>query len=387
MESETAWWLVGVAGLVFWGIKIWPMALALRHPRFLSAVRVPADGTAPRVSVIVPARDEGESIRACLDSLLTQSYENIEIIAVNDRSTDETGRVMDEFAGRDKRVRVIHVSELPNGWLGKNHANEAGAEQATGDYILFTDGDVLFAPDALRRAIRHMRVEGLDHLCVFPGMITDGYFERAAVCFFGILFYVALRLRQVRNPLEPRAFCGIGAFNLVRTRAYRAFGGHEPLRMEVADDAKLGKLMKMNGFVTDVLEGRPDVRVRWQKGWWGVVTGLEKNGFAGSDYLLGKSLAGIAGVVLLGVAPLIGLAFAPGWSRLPYGLLLLSEVSLLARVARQQGFSRAVGFAFPIAALTLAYAVGRSVVLTLVRGGIRWRGTFYPLADLRRGVV
>ncbi len=390
MDEAMAWAVIGWAGLVYWGITVWPLAESMRHPRFVGEVCGSEDLVregAPRVSVIVPARDEGEVIRRCLDSLLAQEYLNLEIIAVDDRSGDETGGVMDELAVRDGRLKAVHVKELPAGWLGKNHANQVGAGAATGEYLLFTDGDVLFEPDAIRKAVQHVRVEGLDHLCLFPGLICHGYFEKAAVCFFGGLFFAALRLQHVRNPLVAKAFCGIGAFNLVRAGAYRAVGGHEPLRLEVADDIKLGKLLKMNGFVTDVLAGWPEVSVRWQKGWWGVVTGLEKNGFAGSDYRLMKVTASVLAVVLLAVAPFVGIVLAPGWSWVPYGLLLLSQVSVLGRLARHHGYSRWVGLAFPVAALTLALAVGRSVVLVLARGGVRWRGTFYSLKELRGGIV
>lgn len=379
--------VAGVVGLASWSIVAWPLVRGLLRPRFLSRARGDFPMDVPRVSVIVPACNEDQAIRACLVSLTAQDYDPLEIIAVDDRSSDGTGRIMDDLAARDHRISVLHIQNLPTGWLGKNHANWTGATQAKGTWLLFTDGDILFEPQTIRLAVIHAESERLDHLCLFPGLICEGYFEKAAVCFFGLVFSAALKLWQVRNPLVPQSFCGVGAFNLVRADAYRAIGTHARMRMEVADDVKLGKLLKQKGFVTDILAAWPELSVRWQKGFRGVVNGLEKNGFAGSDYRLGRTTYRVVAVMLLAVLPIVGAVFAPGLWRLPYALWWASEVAVLAMAARQQRFSWTVGLAFPIAAFGVAFAVGRSTLLTLWRRGIIWRGTFYSLRELRQGVV
>lgn len=385
--SEWRWLLVGVAGLGLWLIQAWPVLLAMLHPRRLSRVRADRHSDGPLISVIVPARNEAAAIRACITSLLAQDYAPLEVIAVNDRSTDQTGSILDELAVGDARLRVIQVSELPPNWLGKSHANHLGAGAANGQWLLFTDGDILFERSTIRLAEAHAQREGLDHLCLFPGLICLGYFEKAAVCFFGILFYAMLQMRHVRNPLKPKAFCGVGAFNMVSTTAYCAVGGHERLRMEVADDAKLGKLFKMNGFVTDLLYAADCLRVRWQNGFWGVVRGLEKNAFAGAEYRTGRSFMGIAALLALALLPVVGTVIAPGGAKMVYAGWMISEMALLAMAARNQGFSWLVGLAFPVAGAGIAFAITRSVVLALSRGGIYWRETFHSLAELRRGVV
>jgi glycosyltransferase involved in cell wall biosynthesis len=381
------WWLVGLTGLSFWLWHGRHLLAGMLRPRRLSMVKPHADSQAPFVSVIVPARNEGESVRACLQSLLNQDYQQIEIVAVDDRSGDATGAIMDAVAAIDRRVQVIHVTSLPEGWLGKCQANYLGAAVARGEWLLFTDGDIIFEPSTLSRAISHVTGEGLDHLCLFPGLISDGGFEKAIVCCFGLLLSVVLKLWDVRNPLKPLAFCGIGAFNLVRAEAYRLSGGHERLRMEVADDVKLGKLLKMHGFVTDVLDGIEAIRVRWQRGYWGVVRGLEKNGFAGADFRTWKAFGGILALAAIAVLPIVGSAVAPGASKIPFVVWMIAEMLLLALGARSQGFSPILGGLFPVAMLGIVFALARSVILALVRRGIYWRETFHSLEDLRRGVV
>jgi glycosyltransferase involved in cell wall biosynthesis len=381
------WWLVGLAGLLYWLWHGRHLLAAMIRPRRLTMVEPQRDRESPLVSVIVPARNEGESVRACLLSILKQDYPQVEIIAVDDRSSDATGAIMDEVAATDRRMQVIHVTRLPSGWLGKCHANEVGSRTASGQWLLFTDGDILFEVDTLSRAMAFVTAEGLDHLCLAPGLICEGALEKAIVCCFTLLFMVAFKLQDVRNPLKPKSFCGIGAFNLVRAEAYRISGGHERLRMEVADDVKLGKLLKMHGFVTEVLDGIGAIRVRWQRGYWGVVRGLEKNGFAGTDFQTWRAIGGILALAAIAVLPLVGSALAPGASRIPFVLWMFSEMLLLGLAARSQGFSPFVGLLFPVALLGIVFAVARSVFLALIRRGIYWRETFHSLEELRRGVV
>jgi hypothetical protein len=388
--AETLLFVAGLAGLGAWLWHAIPVLPGLLRPRFIADTRVPAGETAadpPRVSVIVPACNEAGMIRRCVQSLLDQDYPSLEIIAVDDRSTDGTGALLDELAAANLRLTARHVTELPPGWLGKNHANHTGAAAAGGDWLLFTDGDVIFQRDAIRLAMAHAEPEGLDHLCLFPGLICGTFLERAACCFFGILFTMALQVRHVRNPLRPGAFCGVGAFNLVRRTAYEAIGTHARLRLEVADDVKLGKLLKRAGFVSDVLAGWPQVSVRWQQGLGGVIRGLEKNAFCGADYRVGRSLYLTVCLAVLGLAPVGGAVFAPGWARVPFAAALATQVALLGLAARRQGFGWSVGLGFPVAAVALAVAQARSTLLALCRGGIRWRGTFYPLGELRRELI
>lgn len=390
MEWQITATVFALAGLCLWLIRAIPVCASLRHARHLRDVKTTDRPTAeppPLVSVIVPARDEEAAIERCLESLAAQDYPNLEVIAVDDRSTDSTGGIMDHLAARHRRIRVVHVADLPSGWLGKNHANRTGAARARGDWLLFTDGDVFFQPDTVRLAIRHAQNEALDHLCLFPGLVRGGFWERAMCTFFMMALVASCRAWQVRDPLRPEAFFGVGAFNRVRRRAYEQIGTHRRLRLEVADDVKLGKLLKQNGFVSDGLVAWPHLTLRWHVGLRGVVRGLEKNAFCATDYRVGQALVGAAVLLAAAAMPILGTVLAPGWARLVFAAWFGSEVAALGYGARKQNDTGWLGIAFPVVSLTTAYTLMRSMVLTLARGGVQWRGTFYRLADLRREMI
>lgn len=178
----------------------------------------------PLVSVIVPARNEEGKIEICLQSLLKTDYSNIEIIAVNDRSEDRTGAIMDRLADGNKRLRVIHIKELPEKWLGKNHAMYKASQTAKGDFLLFTDGDIIFEKETLRLAIQYITHNNLDHICLFPQTIPGSYWENALTVFFGLLFILGTKPWAIPGG-SKRAYAGIGAFNLVGKSAYDKIGG------------------------------------------------------------------------------------------------------------------------------------------------------------------
>lgn len=396
---------VGLFGLATFALKMRPVYVAMRHARHLGDVRLAedrcldgdyadggrADGreslSPPLVSVIVPACNEEAAVERCLRSLLAQDYPAVEVIALDDRSTDRTGEIMERLACEDGRLRVHRVRTLPEDWLGKNHANYVGAGLARGSWLLFTDGDIIFQPDCLSRAVQHVQSERLHHLTLMPGIVCAGYWEKAICCLFALGLADYLKPWHLRNPLKPRSYHGVGAFNLVERGAYEAIGGHERLRLEVGDDINLGKLLKQGGFVSDILAGWPHVSLRWQTGLSGVVRGLEKNGFCGADYRVSKTIVAVLLLAVFVLMPIVGTLLAPGWTRVPFAVLWAAQAGLLGSAARRQDFSWTVGLGMPVAGLAMAWALTRSMLLALWRGGIVWRGTFYPLAKLRAGHV
>ncbi len=340
----------------------------------------------PTVVVIVPARDEAATIRPALASLLALDYDPLKIIAVDDRSTDRTGQILDELAADNDRLDVMHVTELPAGWLGKNHANWVGAAQSDSDWLLFTDADVVFEPDVLERAVCFAERNDLDHLALVPELIRGGLWENAMVGTFLLFFMLQYRPWSVRNP-RSRRYVGIGAFNLIRRSAYERIGTHRRLALDVTDDVKLGKLVKLEGLTQDVLNGDGQLAVRWHHGLRGVIRGLEKNAFAGFDYSLAW-LAGCTVPLLLGIVLMYaGAAAAPGLDRAGY-LAAAAMVHLAFAILLWRGrVNPALTVLLPVMGLVFYYIIYRATYLTLHRGGIVWRGTLYPLSDLRKGVV
>ena len=382
------WWILFAFG---WFVAAFWAAGAYRIPRFVRdgmiadrAGLLPDLETWPKVSVVVPARDEAERIEEALRSLTRMDYPNLEVIAVDDRSGDGTGAIMDRVAAEEPRVEVLHVTSLPEGWLGKCHAMQVGARRATGEILLFTDGDVVFAPDILRLAVRYLAAKRLDHLALMPGMIPGGYWEDAFKIYFAMVFISGLKAWAVDSPSKD-LYVGIGAFNLVRRSAYEGFGGHEALRLEVADDLMLGKRIKQAGYRQEALFAPSHLRLRWLTGVRGIVLGLEKNGFAAIGYSLPFLFFLTALMVCFYAVPYLGILFlrdARITGYLATVLLMHGTYGYFASFHRS-GWLTAP--ALPVAAFLYLFTLWRSAVLTLRRKGVVWRDTFYPLEVLKRG--
>jgi glycosyltransferase involved in cell wall biosynthesis len=390
------------AGLVVgWGVALlwtartvaWLRGMS-RLPDLLEQPTGPVGGL---VSVIVPARNEGAAVADGLRSLLGSKGVDLEVIAVDDRSTDETGVAMDALsevprgAPREPGVKYVveHVRELPTGWLGKPHAMVRGAAVATGEWLLFTDGDVVFAEETLARALTYIESEGADYLLVVPTAVTRSAGEAMMLPFLYVLSIWGPRLWRMADP-RSRDGVGVGAFNLMRRSTYEAVGGWERLRMEVLEDVRMGYLIKQAGFAMRVATGRNLVRIRWAHGAWGVVTNLSKNVFAAFRFRLGLMVSGTVAIAVMCLLPFAGLAVGLVWDRAWLWPSLVSIAALGALYWRYRRFADPNGaatvlwlLAFPAAALVFVYAMVRSTVLTLMRGGVVWRDTFYSLGELR----
>ena len=347
----------------------------------------PFQGTGgPKVSVIVAARNEARKIEEALRSILAQDYPYLEFIVVDDRSTDETGIILDRLVTMDTRVRVVHITELPKGWLGKNHAQHFGAERATGELILFTDADVVMECSVISRAVAWLRHEEIDHLAITPQLQMPG----TLLCMFGgafaLFFGLYAKPWKARDPKSPRHI-GIGAFNLVRTEAYRAVGGHQAIAMRPDDDMKLGKLIKKHGFHQDLLLSDGLITVEWYGSVGELIRGLEKNTFAGVEYSLVIVVASSVAQLLLFTWPLVALAFTHG----PTWWLNLAIVDALAILyadnAHCHGAKRWHCVGFPVTAVLFQYIIWRATLMTLMNNGIDWRGTHYSLPELKANKV
>jgi glycosyltransferase involved in cell wall biosynthesis len=352
---------------------------ALGQRRLLRLGSVAPAGNEPRLSIVVAARNEARGIEAAVTSLLKLDYPRLEIIVVDDRSTDGTGAILERLSSATGRLRVVHVTALPPGWLGKNHALHMGASQATGDLLLFTDADVVFEPTTLRRATALVQQRKLDHLTAIPEAHAPGVAVRAFVAAFGVFFSLYARPWNARNP-RSRAHVGIGAFNLIRSGAYRAIGGHEAIAMRPDDDMKLGKLLKLRGFRQDVVDGRGFVSVEWYASLRELVDGLMKNSFAGVDYSLWKAAGATGALLATYVWPFVAVITTAGAVRALNGLCVLLVVGIFSTVNRSRVL---YVLAFPPAAVLFAYIIWRSALIAVTTGTVTWRGTKYPLAALK----
>ncbi|HLL41401.1 MAG TPA: glycosyltransferase family 2 protein [Rubrobacteraceae bacterium] len=338
-----------------------------------------------KLSVVIPACNEERKLEGALRTVLGQDYPNLEVILVNDRSTDGTGRIMERLAAGREGTAVIHVEELPEGWLGKNHAVRVGAERACGDWLLLTDADVRFHPATLRRAVAHAETQGLDHLTLIPELRLSGYWLRSFVAFFYAAFLV-LRGYYKANVPSSKTGVGIGAFNLIRRGAYQKAGGYEALANRPDDDLTLGDRVKKLGMRQELALGHGLIEVEWYSSLGELFRGVEKNTFAALGYSFPKTFAWILAVLAIMAWPFVAIFVSRRRTAALYLGAVTAQVATFAVCNRFLGwrvFLHAPGY--PVCVILFAYALARSALLALARGGVYWRGTFYPLSLLRRG--
>ena len=368
---------------IFHGLRV---AYGAWQLPWIKEIAPAADSDCPRVSILFAARDEQEKLPAALETLSALDYPHLEIIAVDDRSQDATGRVLDEFARSHPRLHVVHVAQLPPGWLGKPHGLQKAYEASTGEWLLFTDADVRFSHDVLRRAITLAKQGNLDHLTLLCDVEMVGFWETVLLTFFGLAFFIANDPHRAANP-KSQMYVGVGAFQLLKRSAYQASGTHRRLALEVVDDMKLGKIVKESGFRSGVGISQDAVVVRWHAGLGNIVRGVTKNFFAALGYNLAFVAAAVAALLLTNVLPIAGLLFGHGWVRVFSAIAILIAVGFHAGVDIVTRVSPLYALTYPLGAIFFAYMLLRSTVITLKQGGIVWRDTFYPLDELRRGVV
>lgn len=373
-------WLIAL----FW---MWKAIAAARGLPGIPDITLPQYDVAPEgnpsLTIIVPARNEAADVAACLKSLLQQDYANLQIIAVDDRSTDQTGAIMEALAAEHPdKLRVLHIAELPPNWLGKTHAMAFAARHAASDYLLFTDADILFRADALRHCLAQAVATNADHFVTLPTPTVKTRGEGMLLGFLQVLGLWATRPWRADNPHAKRDFVGIGAFCLLRSSAYQQLGGFEAFRMEILEDLTLARRVKQMELRQRVAIAPNLVKVHWASGAMGVVGVMTKNLFAVFLFRISFLLMACGWLALFYLAPIAFLVWSP--TRIP-AIVTLAAIALLYRLAgRLSGISAWYAVLFPISTVLFLYSLLRSMFITLKQGGVTWRGTFYPLTELRQ---
>ena len=385
-------WAVSLA----WVTRAVESLLFFRRVPDLTALPIPsalaASATGPLLSVVVPACNEQGAIEATIRSLMASQGVPLEVIAIDDRSTDATGAILDRLASEfaipgvdGNSLSALHIEALPQGWLGKPHALAEGVKLARAPYLLFTDADIFFREDAILRSLHCLQQQNLDHLALAATPITRSRGEKIVLAALTILAAWSIRLWRVQDP-KARESLGVGSFTLVRREAYEQVGGWAAVRMEVLEDLRFGwELKRRHGLRQAVAIGRGLLLLHWAPGAIGLAHNLGKNGFAIFRYNLALALVALTGLTVLLFAPLAALAGPPAarWAFVPFAV----SIFFLHRLSRKQSDVPArYLLLFPIGAALLIYGVLRSVVLTLARGGVVWRGTRYPRSPCCAGM-
>jgi glycosyltransferase involved in cell wall biosynthesis len=378
--AECTAWLIASA----WAVRVSDL---LRHSGSVEDLtkpewqQAPFDG--PSLTVVVPARDEAANIAATLDALMAADYPPMQVVAVNDRSTDATGEILDEYAQRwPMRLRVIHVEELADGWMGKTFAMQLAVERTESDYVLFTDADVLFSPSVLRRAVAYAEQTQAAHLVVMPTLLVRSRGEGIVLGFFQILAMWATRPWRVSDPKARRDTIGVGAFNMVRRDAWLRLGGFEPQRMVVLEDIHIGLRFKAEDQPQRMAYAPGMVLVHWATGMRGLVRVMTKNLFSGTNFNPLLMLAACAWIVGFCILPLAGLAWWP--TVLPAMVVIFAVAAAYRRMGVYSKIDARYGWLYPVGAMVFVWVMLRSMVTAFLIGGVRWRGTKYRLQELRR---
>jgi glycosyltransferase involved in cell wall biosynthesis len=377
---------IAAATLILTVLSAFDLVVGNRRVRALREVSPLLTVDPPRVSIIVAARNEQRNIAQALRSLLGLSYPDYELIVVNDRSEDDTGSILDDMASSHNRIKVIHIDALPAGWLGKNHALWVGSKRASGELLLFADADVVMEPTVVNRAVAFLRQNRLDHLAATPSVRMPGVFLNMFGASFILFFSLFARPWKARDP-KSRCHIGIGAFNMVQADAYRRVGGHETIRLRPDDDIKLGKIIKNAGFRQDVVYAPEFLMVEWYASIAEVIRGLEKNAFAGADYSIPLVLTGVVFHSFCSIFPFLAVFLTHGLTRQLYLATVMLILLVVADCARFHHSRPWYAVGYPLTSVLFVYILLRTMTLNLIQGGIRWRGTFYSLEELKRNKI
>lgn len=340
--------------------------------------------TLPKLSIIITACNEQDNIINTLTQLDAQDYPHLEIICINDRSTDATGKIIDSFIKQSKHpIKAIHIKTLPDGWLGKNYAAHTGSQAASGDWLLFMDADVNMKPDCIKRAMSHALDNKLDNLTVLAHYICNGFlYNIVHLVHKGHGLVIPLKPWLARSKRSKKSF-NLGLFSLINKNAYVTCGGHQAVALKCIEDVNLGTLIKKHGFSQDVLNAQDSVSIEWYPTLKQFFNGLQKNTFAYINFKLVPAVLMLLAWYLLYVFPIAAIFFTHG---ITLYLNLASAFLMLLVYINVANFFRIplkyIWF-YPLGLVIYPYVIINSIAYYYKHKGIYWRGTFYSAQTLK----
>ena len=374
------------AGCLYWLAVLYLTIRVIKSVPLLEMMPAPEREEWPQVSVIVPVRDELENLGGPVASRLEDDYPGLELVLVDDRSSDGTSKRIDEMAASDTRVKAVHVSDLPGGWLGKVYAMQRGIEESGGEWMVFSDADTYVKPGALARAVSYCESRGLDHLAVIPELYRCKALQDSVS---QVLLRIMLITERVWKAADERSSAAVGSpsFALVRRAAIEDAGGLAELRMEPTEDIAIAQMLKTAGGRSGAVNGRGYVGAFFCRSLRETAVSLERGVYA---TLGGFSLARVFWFTLLFFA----LEFGPYLFFIPMGIPYNELIGTVAvslgmivsiLICRWLRMPLAAAFFFPIDLLIVVYMLLRAGIVCAAQGGIIWRDTFYPTEMLRMG--
>lgn len=365
-----------IAGL--WAVALWWTFYCFRKQKPLDIRKNTDVNRKPLVSIIVPARNEAHRVlEKSIPSMLAQTYENYELIVLNDRSTDNTEEVLLQCKAQNARCKIYNGVEPDKTWLGKPFALQQAFEKAIGDWIISTDADIIFAPETLQTVIDYAEENNFDALTLIPKQIYGSFWERLFMPVFGWFCLLAMPLHRV-NDLKRKESMGVGNFFMFRREVLERIGGFECVKNEVAEDLKLGEIIKSKGYRLRIDYTPKLIETRMYAGFSEIWEGFTKNLFSGMKFSLLKMFFGVFSILLFGVLPIFLAVFVLAVGNfklfLPLIFIYLLQVCVLAKAAQEWEGSLIYA---PLAPLGLALFLAilmNSTIKILSGKGVTWKG-------------
>lgn len=374
--------LLGAANL-FWLISMIHAVLALRRTAYLPDGGAPA--SLPKISILVPARNESRNLRRSVESLLAQNYPDLEILVVDDHSEDDTYAIAESMARQDPRVKVMRSAALPPDWRGKSWAMHQAAASATGNWLLLTDADVVHHPGILKTALAVAQKEKVDLLSILPHVECISFWERVVLPTFAIILSMIRPVYRSNDPDSSVALAA-GGFILVKSLLFRHLDGFHLIREAVAEDVKLAELFKSSGYrIKTFVTREPRVSTRMYESFAGVWEGLSRHAYEGAGYNAGRVLLAVLTGYALMVAPV--LLLAAGIALRNPALAALCAFPTAAMFGGQTLANRHFHvplyyfFSFPLAAALYGLIMLHSMVSHDLGRGNAWKGRRYRKED------
>jgi chlorobactene glucosyltransferase len=347
---------------------------------------------APLISICIPARNEENNIRSCVEAALAQDYPNIEVIVLDDRSTDATLTQLQKIAAHDSRLVPISGADLPDGWAGKPHALYQAAAAARGEWLCFVDADTFLTPKAISSCyVKALETEA-DLFTVMTEQVLGSFWEKVVMPLVMTALSVGFSPRKVNDPTRRDAVAN-GQFILIKRRVYDAIGGHEKVKDQIVEDKALSELVKWNGHRLVIADGMQVVRTRMYTSLPTMWEGWTKNIYLGlRDHVamlflgaFGASL-GLIAALFLPIWPLLGwfwYANGGGWM----ALVVILEALLIwgyliyfrALIAHKMNISPWYALTTPLGAGIFAAMMLTSAWKVISGQGVTWRGRTYHM--------
>ncbi len=334
----------------------------------------------PFVSILVPVRNEADRIlEKNIFSMLAQTFENYEIIILNDRSTDKTSEILEKIKLRvpDSKLQIINGIKPPKDWLGKPHALQQAFRHAKGEWILTTDADIIFAPETLQTVVNYAENNNFDALTLIPKQIFVSFWEKLFLPVFGWFCILAMPLHRVNNPKRKESM-GIGNFFMFRRDCLEKIGAFDSVKSEVAEDLKLAEIIKEKGLKLRI-DYAPDLlETQMYAGFWEIWNGFTKNLFAGMKFSLPKTFFSLISILLFGFLPfflsLSALFFKNFTLFVPLFSIYILQILTLRLIYRKWRGNFLYAFLTPLGLLMFIAILANSTIKILSGKGVTWKG-------------